>query len=261
MRTSRCSPARPPEIVATFEGRVAIVTGAVQGIGRATAELLSREGAFVALNDVDPARVMTAAAELGPSTMGVAADVTDPDAVDRMVSAVLHRAGRVDILVTAAGILYPTRFAAIPLAEWRRTVDVNLTGVFLCMQAAARAMKATAYGRIVNLSSTAGKSVSTLGGAHYTASKAGVLGLTRAAAKELAPDGITVNAVCPGLIDTEMVRANVSAERLEAYRISFPIQRLGSAAEVAAMVGFLASETAGYITGAAFDITGGDLMV
>jgi NAD(P)-dependent dehydrogenase (short-subunit alcohol dehydrogenase family) len=113
----------------------------------------------------------------------------------------------------------------------------------------------------VNLSSTAGKSVSTLGGAHYTASKAGVLGLTRAAAKELAPFGITVNAVCPGLIDTEMVRQNVTPPALERYRTSFPIARLGTPREVADLIAFLASEAAGYVTGAAVDINGGDLMV
>jgi len=133
--------------------------------------------------------------------------------------------------------------------------------VFLSIQAVLAPMKAHGYGRVVNLSSTAGKSVSTLGGAHYTASKAGVLGLTRAAAKELAPYGITVNAVCPGLIDTEMVRANVTAERLESYRGGFPIQRLGAPNEVADLICFLGSERAGYVTGAAFDITGGDLMV
>jgi 3-oxoacyl-[acyl-carrier protein] reductase len=149
----------------------------------------------------------------------------------------------------------------IPLAEWRRTLDVNLTAVFLCAKAVVPAMTAQGFGRIVNVSSTAGKSVSTLGGAHYTASKAGVLGLTRAAAKELAPLGITVNAVCPGLIDTEMVRQNVAADRLEAYRRSFPIPRLGTAEEVADLIAFLASDQAGYVTGASFDITGGDLMV
>ena len=122
-------------------------------------------------------------------------------------------------------------------------------------------MKRQEYGRIVNLSSTAGKTVSTLGGAHYTASKHGVLGLTRASALELAPYGITVNAVCPGLIDTEMAHENTTPKRLEAYRNSFPMGRLGRAEEVANLVYFLASEEAGYITGSAYDIAGGDLMV
>ena len=122
-------------------------------------------------------------------------------------------------------------------------------------------MKANRYGRVVNLSSTAGKSVSTLGGAHYTASKAGLLGLTRAAAKELGPYGITVNAVCPGLIDTELTREHATPEQLAAYARGFPVQRLGTAAEVAELICFLASEHAGYITGAVIDINGGDLMV
>jgi NAD(P)-dependent dehydrogenase (short-subunit alcohol dehydrogenase family) len=128
-------------------------------------------------------------------------------------------------------------------------------------QAAARPMVEQGWGRIVHFSSTAGKTVSTLGGAHYTASKHGVLGLTRASAKELAPHGITVNAVCPGLIDTEMVRGIASEEERAAYAASFPIPRLGQPGEVAELVHFLASDGAAYITGAAFDITGGDLMV
>ncbi len=122
-------------------------------------------------------------------------------------------------------------------------------------------MKGQGYGRIVNLASTAGKTVSTLGGAHYTASKHGVLGLTRACALELAPHGITVNAVCPGLIDTEMAHENTTPERLEAYRSSFPIGRLGRPGEVADRVCFLASDSAAYITGSAYDIAGGDLMM
>ena len=244
-----------------FANRVALVTGAAQGIGRATAEHFLRGGAAVALNDLDPARMHAIARELGPETLAVPGDVTDADSVATMVGATLARFHRLDILVTCAGILYPTRFEQISIAEWRRTIEVNLTAVFACMRAAVAAMKQAGYGRIVNLSSTAGKSVSTLGGAHYTASKAAVLGLTRAAAKELGPYGITCNAVCPGLIDTEMVRANVTVERLEGYRRSFPISRLGTPGEVAALIGFLASEEAGYITGAAFDITGGDLMV
>lgn len=244
-----------------FAGRAALVTGAAQGIGRATAERLVERGASVALNDLDADRLEPVLEQLGDRTLAVPADVTDAGQVRKMVEQTVERFGRLDILVSSAGILFPTRFEQIPEDEWRRTIDINLTGVFLCTQAAVAPMKANGYGRIVNLSSTAGKSVSTLGGAHYTASKAGVLGLTRAAAKELAAYGITVNAVCPGLIDTEMVQANVAADRLEAYRVSFPIQRLGSPYEVADLICFLASEQAGYITGASLDISGGDLMV
>jgi NAD(P)-dependent dehydrogenase (short-subunit alcohol dehydrogenase family) len=241
--------------------RVALVTGAGQGIGRAVAETLAAAGTAVALNDLNPEGITAAVEAIGTNALALPGDVTDGNTVQAMVERTVSHFGRLDILVTAAGILYPTRFGEIPEAEWRRTIDVNLTAVFLSMQAGARAMKANRYGRIVNLSSTAGKSVSTLGGAHYTASKAGVLGLTRAAAKELAPFGITVNAVCPGLIDTEMVRQNVAGPALERYRTSFPIARLGTPREVADLIGFLASEAAGYVTGAAVDINGGDLMV
>jgi len=122
-------------------------------------------------------------------------------------------------------------------------------------------MKAQGYGRVVNVSSTAGKSVSTLGGAHYTASKAGLLGLTRAAAKELGPFGITVNAICPGLIDTELTREHATPEALAAYARTFPIPRLGTPQEVADLITFLAAAAAGYITGASIDINGGDLMI
>jgi NAD(P)-dependent dehydrogenase (short-subunit alcohol dehydrogenase family) len=140
-------------------------------------------------------------------------------------------------------------------------MDVNVTAPFLLIRAVVPAMKAAGFGRIVNISSTAGKSVSTLGGAHYTASKAALLGLTRAAAKELGPYGITVNAICPGLIDTELTQENASPADLAAYARSFPIQRLGQPVEVADLICFLASGQAGYITGASLDINGGDLMV
>lgn len=244
-----------------WSGRVALVTGAAQGIGRAVAQELLARGAVVGMNDLRPEPLEAAVRGLGGRAVALPGDVTDTQGVRAMVERLAGQAGRLDILVTAAGVLYPTRFLEIPESEWRRTMEVNVTAVFVAMQAAAEVMRRHRYGRIVNLSSTAGKSVSTLGGAHYTASKAAVLGLTRAAAKELASDGITVNAVCPGLIDTEMVQTNVTAERLEHYRTSFPIQRLGRPDEVAQLIGFLASEAAGYITGAAFDINGGDLMV
>lgn len=166
------------------------------------------------------------------------------------------------MLVNAAGILEPTRFFDdVSPEQWMRVLEVNLTGAFLTSQAAARPMRDQGWGRIVHFSSTAGKTVSTLGGCHYTAAKHGVLGLTRAAARELAPFGITVNAVCPGLIDTEMVRASISQKQRTAYAASFPIPRLGRPQEVADLVHFLASDAAAYVTGAALDINGGDLML
>jgi NAD(P)-dependent dehydrogenase (short-subunit alcohol dehydrogenase family) len=242
-------------------GRVAVVTGAAQGIGRTTARRLAESGASVALADLALDRASAAAGECGPAALGLAVDVRSRASVDAMVAATVDRFGRLDILVTCAGVLYPTRFEAIPEREWEQTFAVNVTGVFHCNQAAAAVMRRNGWGRIVNLSSTAGKSVSTLGGAHYTASKAAVLGLSRAAAKELAPHGITVNSVCPGLIETEMAHANASQDRLDAYARSFPIQRLGRAEEVADLIVYLSSEQAGYLTGGSFDINGGDLMV
>src|SRR5207248_10879186 len=169
--------------------------------------------------------------------------------------------GRVDILVNNAAFARSTRFPDLSADEFRAALEVNLTAPFLLTKAVLPAMKAQHYGRIINISSSAGRQVSTLGGAHYTASEAGLLGLTRAAAKELGKFGITVNAVCPGMIDTELTRENASDELLERLAASYPVPRLGTAPEVADLICFAASEAAGYITGASFDINGGDLMM
>ncbi|MGH2560244.1 MAG: SDR family NAD(P)-dependent oxidoreductase [Thermomicrobiales bacterium] len=251
----------------TFESlvdRVAIVTGGGQGMGRAVAHALSERGAKIAVNDRNPATAEDAAAELrllGAAAIAVPADVTDRGAVQAMVARAVEAFGAVHILINNAGILYPTKVVDIPEDEWDRVIDVNLKGTFLCSQAVVPAMQAAGWGRIVNFSSTAGKNVSTVGGAHYTAAKAGILGFTRHLAKEVAADGITVNAVCPGLIDTEMVRATIDEARTAAYARSFPIPRLGRPEEVAELVAFLASDRAAYITGASLDINGGDLMI
>ena len=242
-------------------GRVALVTGAARGLGRAAAERLLAGGARVALNVHRPEQAEALSRALGDGVLVRAGDIAGARTVRALVAEVLDRFGRLDILVNNAAAAWSTRFEQITEEEWRRALDVNLTAAFLCTQAAVPAMKAQGYGRVINLSSTAGKSVSTLGGAHYTASKAGLLGLTRAAAKELGPFGITVNAVCPGLIDTELTREHATPEDLASYARSFPIQRLGTAAEVADLICFLASEQAGYITGASLDINGGDLMI
>jgi NAD(P)-dependent dehydrogenase (short-subunit alcohol dehydrogenase family) len=251
-----------------FAGRVALITGAARGLGLAAAERFLAGGARVVINVRRPEQAAAAAARLGGSgesggerVLVLPGDVASSATVRALVAQALDRFGRLDVLVNNAAAAFSTRFEQIGEEEWRRAVDVNLTAAFLCIQAALPAMKANRYGRVVNLSSTAGKSVSTLGGAHYTASKAGLLGLTRAAAKELGPHGITVNAVCPGLIDTELTREHATPEQLAVHARSFPVPRLGTAAEVAELISFLASERAGYITGAAIDINGGDLMV
>ncbi len=146
-------------------------------------------------------------------------------------------------------------------SEWDRVIDVNLKGTFLCSQAVLPSMQKAGWGRIVNFSSTAGKNTSIVGGAHYTAAKAGILGFTRHLAKEVASFNITVNAVCPGLIDTEMVRTTIDDDRTRAYAKSFPINSLGQPEEVADLIAYLCTAKAGYITGASLDINGGDLIV
>jgi len=242
-----------------FHGRVALITGAARGLGRAAAERLLARGASVAVNVRDPERAESLARELGDRAFAVPGDVTDDPHV--MIERVLERFGRLDILVNNAAYAHSTRFDDLTADEWRRAIEVNLTAPFLLIKAAVPPMKARQYGRIVNISSLAGKTVSTLGGAHYTASKAGLQGLTRAAAKELGRFGITVNAICPGMIDTELTHEHATQEQLVALAARFPVGRLGTAAEVADLICFVASEAAGYITGASVDINGGDLML
>ena len=247
-----------------FAGRVAIVTGAGQGMGRAVAERLSAGGARVLVNDVraDAAeRTAAAVTAAGGEAISAPGDVTSGRDVAMMVDAALRGFGAVHILVNNAGVLRPTAVIDIEEDEWDLVVGVNLKGTYMCSRAVLPAMREAGWGRIVNFSSTAGKNVSTVGGAHYTAAKAGILGFTRHLAKEEAGFGITVNAVCPGLIDTEMVRATIDDARAKAYAESFPIARLGEPREVAELVAFLASDRAAYITGASLDINGGDLMI
>lgn len=237
------------------------MTGAARGLGRAAAERLYERGASVAVHVRDQARATAVAAMLGDRSLAVAGDLASAGVIDAMVAQVVDRFGHVDILVNNAAVPLTTRFEQISADEWRRTLEVNLTAPFLLIRAVLPVMKARRFGRIVNISSTAGRMVSTLGGAHYTTSKTGLLGLTRAAAKELGAFGITVNAVCPGLIDTELTRETASPDLLDRLAAAFPVPRLGTAREVADLICFAASDAAGYITGAAFDINGGDLMM
>jgi len=244
-----------------FDGRVAIVTGASRGIGRATAARLIERGARVSVNVRDAARAQALAESLGPAALATPGDVAAPGVIASIVSSTLERFGRIDVLVNNAAVARGTRFEQLTPEEWRLAVEVNLTVPFLLTQAVLPTMKAQGYGRIVNISSTAGRMVSTLGGAHYTASKAGLLGLTRASAKELGKYGVTINAVCPGMIDTELTRETANDAQLARYASSYPVPRMGTALEVADLICFVASDRAGYMTGTALDINGGDLMM
>lgn len=248
-------------MLADFEGRVAIVTGAARGLGRAAAARLYERGASVAVNVRDIDRAEEVARSLGDRALAVPGDVAAAGKPEEIARRTLERFGRIDILVNNAALAQTTRFPELDADEWREALEVNLTAPFLLIKAVLPAMQAQNYGRIVNISSSAGRMVSTLGGAHYTASKTGLLGLTRAAAKELGKFGVTVNAVCPGMIDTELTRESASDALLERLAAAYPVPRLGTSLEVADLICFAASEAAGYITGASFDINGGDLMM
>ena len=250
--------------MAELTGRVALVTGAGRGMGRASAERIAADGARVVVNDLDETRASEVADRLvseGAEAIGVAADVSDAADVSRLVDTAREAFGDVDILVNNAGVLRRTGILDLGEDEWDLVLDVNLKGTYLCTRAVLPAMKAAGWGRVVNISSSAGRSVSTLGGPHYTTAKAAVLGFTRAVAREMAPFGITLNAVCPGLVNTEMVSEVITEAQTQAYADSFPIKRLAEPQEVAELVAFLASDRAAYITGASLDINGGDLML
>ncbi len=244
-----------------FEGRVAIVTGAARGLGRAVAERLLERGASVAVNVRDVRRAEALARSLGERALAIPGDITTDGIPDQIVRRTLDRFSRIDILINNAALARSTRLPDLTAKEFREALEVNMVAPFLLTRAVMPTMQAQRYGRIINISSSAGRMVSTLGGAHYTASKTGLLGLTRATAKELGPFGITVNAVCPGMIDTELTREHASPELLERLAAVYPVRRLGTAREVADLVCFAASEAAGYITGTSLDINGGDLMM
>lgn len=240
-----------------LQGQVALVTGAARGIGKAIAARLQQEAAVVVLNDILAPELEQVHQE-GIGAHAIVADVSVREQVQAMVDEVVARFGRLDILVNNAGVEPKAPMLEMTDDQWDRAMAVNLKGVFLGTQIAARQMVSRGQGgRIIQISSIAGKNFLP-NCSNYCASKAGVIGFTREAARELAPHGITVNAVCPGVIETEMTAAaRANPALMEKWMREIPAKRLGGPDEVAAFVAFLASPQAAYITGQSMNIDGG----
>ena len=240
-------------------GKVALITGGGGGIGRATAERLAAEGAAVVIGDLrgyEP--VAEAVRDAGGQAIGVDLDVTSAESARAAVRAAVERFGGLQVLVNNAGIDQRGLLEELTEADWDRMLAVNLKGQFLCAQAAVRHLEGG--GAIVNVASLAGRSSSPIQGCHYSASKAGVLGLTRHLARELGPRGIRVNAICPGLIMTEMLTRSTSDERIRELAGGVPVGRAGTAEDIARAIAFLASDDAAYISGVSLDANGGIFM-
>jgi 3-oxoacyl-[acyl-carrier protein] reductase len=241
----------------TLDGRVALVTGASRGIGRAIALALSARGAEVvaAARGDHAGAVAEEIRTAGGRAEAVSVDVTDKATVDAVVAATLARTGRIDILVNNAGVTRDQLVLRMKRDDWDAVIATNLTGAFTCTQAVLRSMVKQRAGRIINISSVVGEA-GNAGQANYAASKAGLIGFTKALALEVASRGVTVNAVAPGLIDTDMTRA-ISGDAQSDWESRIPLKRLGTAGDVAAAVAFLASDEASYITGHVLDVNGG----
>jgi len=242
----------------TLAGKVAIVTGGTRGIGFAIARLLAEDGASVVVSGRDAARLEAAVKELeslGAPAMAVAADAAKREDADRLVEATRERFGRIDVLVNNAGITRDQLLVRMKDDDWDQVLDTNLRGVFLMTRAVGKVMMRQKSGRIINIASTAG-AMGNPGQVNYSAAKAGVIGLTKAAGRELAHWNILVNAVAPGLIETDMA-ASIPAEAREAMLQQVPLKRIGQGREVAEVVRFLAGDGASYITGQTIHVNGG----
>ena len=257
-----------------FKEQIAVITGGAQGLGEAFARRFASEGADLILIDLQHDKCGQVAQglceEFGVRARAVGASVADHDAMVSTAQQIAREFGHIDIWVSNAGIYRGTPIEALTMAEWQLMLDVNYTGVFVCTKAVAPVMKAQQHGRIINISSIAGRT-GFKDSLAYCSTKAAVIGLTRAAAIDLAPYNITVNAVCPGSILTDMLR-NVDAEicRNEGWPVGthlknkaphIPMRRFGTSEEVAGVVAFLASDDAGYVTGQTIEVDGGEIVV
>ncbi|MFN3360244.1 MAG: 3-oxoacyl-[acyl-carrier-protein] reductase [Pseudanabaenaceae cyanobacterium] len=243
--------------------KVALVTGGSRGIGRGICLALAQGGVNVAVNYASSsqaaAEVVNTISSQGGEALAVQGDVSQPDQVETMVKTVLDKWGRVDILVNNAGITRDRLLLRMKLEDWQEVINLNLTGVFLCTSAVSKVMLKQKAGRIINIASIAGV-MGNAGQANYSAAKAGVIGFTRSVARELASRGITVNAVAPGFITTDMT-AVLSEDVVKQVLQQIPLGRFGTVEEVADLVRFLAlSEAGNYITGQVFNIDGGMVM-
>ncbi len=246
-----------------LNNRVAVITGAAspRGIGRAMAKIFAEHGAKVAILDLDADASAAAAKEIGADHLGVACNVTDKAACERAAKAVLERFGQIDVLVNNAGITQPLKFMDIQPDNYDAVTDVSLRGTLYMSQAVVPSMRSRKSGSIVCLSSvSAQRGGGIFGGPHYSAAKAGVLGLAKAMARELGADGIRVNSVTPGLIQTDITGGKLTPEMKSDVIKGIPLGRLGDAADVANCCLFLASDLSAYLTGVTLDVNGGMLI-
>ena len=245
-----------------MNGKVAIVTGAGQGIGRAIALSLSEKGANLVIADINGKTAFKVAKEIeksGRKAISVQSDVSKVNDIKRLVEMTVQKFSTVDILVNNAGILHTTKIEDITEEEWDRMMSVNLKSMFFMSQQVLPYMKSQKSGRIINISSLAGRMGGYANGVAYSASKAGVIGLTMALARRVAEFDITVNAIAPGIVESEMIK-QISAEEREILKQTIPVKRLGKPENIAEVVAFLASGASSFITGAVIDVNGGIFM-
>lgn len=246
-----------------LQGKTAVISGAAsrRGIGLATARVFAEQGARVAILDLDLNAAHEAASSIGKDHIGLRCDVTDPEACRSAVAGVLSKFGQIDVLINNAGITQPVKTMEIDPRSWERIMDVNLKGVLYLSQAVLPHMKSRGKGSIACMSSvSAQRGGGIFGGPHYSAAKAGVLGLAKAMAREFGPDGIRVNCVTPGLIETDITGDKLTPAMRADIIKGIPLGRLGQAADVANIYLFLASDLSAYVTGAVIDVNGGMLI-